>query len=449
MPEPPVGGQQKMVEKRKKKAASKNKPQGSWVSNLFNNAKEVFDSGKVAGTLAESIEKQAAAQKAQAVSKGLGGTSSANPFDLLQQQLFDAANSINIQPTPYETLKKLAESQVGAQFDPQISALQSEINTHSRRGERSANTAKDMYGSLAKDYLSQLPAMTEQFAAEDRSTDQRYDQAQAQMQDQYSKQAAEQEAVLKRLGIQAAAPEASQQSQDDQAYFQNQMESDQQAAISALNEQQNAQKDYQQNLGSNAKMAGVNSYNDIMGELQDYLGQAGSQLTGLRTQKSSAIAALLAQMQAQDQQNQQSQQQQQFDNMMKMFNFQLDATKASGVGKQGGSGFGSGDGLAGITSGRQGASNYLASQYPDQPILASHLMQQLNDVLANKDVVSGKFMLDKGNPALGQAPKYSDVGQQYMEDLLRRQFEKQGSRYGTGDINATMDALMAYLGKLR
>jgi hypothetical protein len=50
---------------------------------------------------------------------------------------------------------------------------------------------------------------------------------------------------------------------------------------------------------------------------------------------------------------------------------------------------------------------------------------------------------------MGKAPKYSDVGQEYMMDLLRREFEKEQGRYGTGDINATMAALQAYLGKLR
>jgi hypothetical protein len=168
------------------------------------------------------------------------------------------------------------------------------------------------------------------------------------------------------------------------------------------------------------------------------------QLTG---QRSGAIEALLSQMQQQDAQRVQTQSQQEFDNMMKLFNFQLSAQKEMGntdanlQPKFGAEGT--------ITSGRTGASNYLASQYPDQPILASNLMQQLNDVLANKEVTQGKFVLDPGDPAMGKAPKYSDVGQQYMEDLLRREFEKEGNRYGTGDINNTMDALLAYLGKLR
>lgn len=413
------------------------------TANVFN----ALDNKKTAGSLAEAIEKQAAVQKAQALQKSGIAT---DPFTALQQQLFGAANTIDVAATPLEQLKQIAQSQVAAQYDPQIKALMGQTAVHSNRARRNEKTARDMYGAAAKDYLSQLPDITAQYAAEDADTNARYDQAQQQMNAEYQKNAGAQDAVLKHLGITAAAPDASQQSKDDQAYFQNQSELDQQNALNALAQQQGAQTDYTRNLGNNARMAGENTAQGIESDLQDYLTQSDAQLSGLQSGKANAISALLAQLQQQDAQRVQTQQQQQFDNMMKLYNFQLDATKAanSSAGGSGG-GFGAGQGLSGITSGLQGANNYLASVYPDQPILASHLMSQLNDVLSNKDVVNGKFVLDPGNPSLGQSPKYSDVGQEYMMDLLKRQFEQQGGQYNTGDLNATMNALLAYLGKLR
>jgi hypothetical protein len=403
-----------------------------------------------AASLSEAIEQQAANQQRQAEQKALENNPAlANPFMALQDQLYGAVNSINVAPTPLDELRRMAEQQAGAQFDPVIAALKNEMGVHSERANRSAKTAREMYGALAKDYLSQLPEMTQQFAAEDQQTNQRYDQAQQQMGADYQKNASQQDALLKQLGIQAASPDASQQSRDDQAYFQNQMESDQQSALSALNEQQAAQQNYQQNLGSNAKMAGANLSSDIGQELSDYLGGAESQMTQLRGQRGSTVAALLAQLQQQDSERVAQQRQQEFDNQMKLFNFQLDTTNSAmknAPGAVSGTGFGA-DGT--LTTGLAGANNYLASQYPDQPILASNLMEQLNNVLQNKDVVNGKFVLDPGNPEMGQSPKYSDVGQEYMMDLLKREFEQEGDRYGTGDINSTMNALLAYLGKLR
>lgn len=431
-----------------KKKKGKKSSKGGIFSSLANPGSSFLSATpkQQAGSLAEAIEKQAAAQKAQAMqSSGMGAV---DPFAALQQQLYGAANSINVAPTPIDQLKQIAQQQVSAQFDPQIQALMSEMGIHSKRAQRSEGTARKMYGALAQDFMSQLPELTNQFKAEDDATNQRYDQAQSQMNQEYDKQAADQDAVLKRLGVQAASQDASQQSQDDQKYFQSQSNLDQQNALSALQQQQEAQSDYTRNLGNTSKMAGENTAQDIQAQLGDYLSQAEGQKTSLEGQKGAAIAALLSQMQAQDQQRVQSQSQDQFDNMMKLFNFQLSAQKASNSANGGGAGgFGTGTGAAGLTSGLQGAQNYLTNQYPDQPILASHLMEQLNNVLTNPDVVKGKFVLDPGDPSMGKSPKYSDVGQQYMERLLRKQF--QGTNYGTTDINATLAALEAYLGKLR
>lgn len=429
--------------KKKKKSSGP-----SWLEKLMNPVMETaLNPKKQFGSLAEMIEKQAASQQRQAESKAAGPGGFGDPFQSLQDQLFDAMNGINATPTPIEQLRQMATQQVNAQYNPMIDALNSEMGAKKKRGNASAGQAREMYGAMSKDFLAQLPELTQQFAAEDKATNARYDEAQGQMEGEYDKQAADQDAVLKRLGVQAASQEASQQSQDDQAYFQNQMESDQQQTMNALNEQQNAAETYQRDLGNNATMAGENTAQDILGQLEDYLTQAGSQMTGLKSQRGSAIEALLSQMQSQDSQNAETHRQSEIDNLMQMFNFQLAATKAgqSAAGQSGGSA----DSLFKGTSGLSGASNRLAQTYPDQPILAKNLMQQINDVLANKNVVNGKFQLDPGNESMGQSPKYSDVGQEYMMDLLRKEFDKEGGRYSSGDINNTMDALLAYMGKLR
>jgi hypothetical protein len=412
-------------------------------------SQHLFNPGKQAGGLAEMIEKQAASQKRQAETKAMKNNPNLfqDPFQALQDQLFGAMNGIGVETTPLEQLRQMATQQVSAQYDPMISALKSEMGSKKKRGASSAKEARAMYGAMSQDFLSQLPALTEQFAAEDAATNQRYDQAQGQMEGEYDKQASDQDAVLKQLGVQAASQDASQQSKDDQAYFQNQMEMDQQQTMNAQDEQQLAAQSYQRDLGNNATMAGENTAQDIMGQLEEYLTQAGSQMTGLKGQRTSAIEALLGQMQAQDSQRAEDTRQKEIDNLMQMFNFQLSATKAGqSAANKASSGA---DGLFKGTSGLSGASNYLAQQYPDQPILAGNLMEQLNDVLANKDVVRGKFQLDPGDPSMGQAPKYSDVGQEKMIDILRREFTKEGDRYSNGDINNTVNALLAYMGKLR
>ncbi|WP_190221178.1 hypothetical protein [Streptomyces griseosporeus] len=397
--------------------------------------------------IAENLERQAATQKNVAAMKSTL-TPAPSPYEMLQSQLFDAVNNINVAPTPLEQLRQMAMQQVAAQFDPQINALSRDVEIHGKRAASSAREARGMYGALAKDYLSQLPELTQQFAAEDKATDARYDQAQQQMTQQYQKQAADQEAVLRRLGIEAALPDTSQQARDDQSYFQNQMEMDQQSARNALDQQQIAQSDYTRNLGNNARMAGENTAEDFKRQFQDYAQQAGGQIATLQGQKGSAVEALLAQMQQQDAQRVSQQRQQEFDNMMKLFNFQLSATNAAQRNAAESNVQNPFDPTR-MTTGLAGAQNYLAQAYPGQETLASNLMNQINDVLANPDVKNGKFILEPGDPAMGKAPKYADMTQEKMMELLRHEFEKEGDRYTTGDINATMNALLAYLGKTR
>ncbi len=127
----------------------------------------------------------------------------------------------------------------------------------------------------------------------------------------------------------------------------------------------------------------------------------------------------------------------------------MDAAKAAGSG----SGASGAEGLFKGTSGLSGAQNFLAQQYPESPIIAGNLMEQLNDVLSNKQVTQGKYQLEPGDPSTGKAARYSDVGKEYMMDLLRNEIEKenqsQPGRYGSGDVNNAINALLAYLGKLR
>lgn len=440
IPEPPVGGQKKMVEKRKKKASGKG---GGGGGSLFG---PILDNS---GLLAETIEKQANAQQRQAEANASPDFGGGDPIQSLMDQVMGQYNSINVAPTSYEELKRIAEQQVGAQFDPMIALLKQQMGQHQNRAQKSMGEARGMYNALGEDFISQLPELTQQYAAEDRETNSRYDSAQKVLQDQYKNQQNEQNAVLQQLGIQAAAPDASRQAQADQSYLQGQMESDQQSALDALKQQQTAQSDYTRNLGNSSRMAGENTAQGIAQQLNDYLGQADTQMAGLQGQRGSALSALLQQMQSQDAQRIQQQEQQQFQNLMSLSNFQLDAAKAMGKNAAEGA-----TGLFGdATSGLPGAQNFLAERYPDSPILASNLMDQLNDVLQNDQVREGKFILEPGDPSTGKAARYSDVGQEYMMKLLREEILKENAsqpgRYGTVDINNAIAALQAYLGKVR
>lgn len=438
MPEPPVSGQKKMVEKNKKKASGKASSDGKGLLNST-----YFPDSTDPANLAQLLERQANNVQQDSQKSSLTST---DPYTALMNQIMGQYNSINVASTPYDQLKSIAEQQVGAQFDPMIALLQQQMTQHSNTAQSSANKAREMYNALGNDFLGQLPELTQQFAAEDKETNSRYDNAQKQLQQQYQSQQDQQNAVLQQLGIQAAAPDASKQAQDDQSYLQGQMEGDQQSAVNALKQQQLAQQNYTQNLGDTTKVAGENAAQDIRQQLSDYLNQAGTQMQGLQSQRGAALSSLLQQMQSQDADRVQKEEQQQFQNLMSLANFQLDTAKAAGSDANASQ-------LFKGTTGLSGAQNFLAQQYPNSPVLASNLMEDLQNVLSNKDVVNGKYQLTPADPSTGKAATYSDVGQEYMVDLLRQQIEKENQqvpgRYGTADVNNAINALLAYLGKLR
>lgn len=443
MPEPPANAQKRMIEDRKRaaQAAADKMAGGIAGSGVFGLL------GNVASSLAETIEKQANAQRAAAL-KAKPTPAPVNPIDQLMQDFNSQYQSINVTPTPIEQIRAMAEQQVGAQFDPMMNMLRQQMNQKSKRAGEGQSQAREMYGALSKDFLSQIPQLTQQFAAEDAETNKRYDTAQQQLQQQYGQQQQQQNALLQQLGIQAAAPDASKRSMEDQAYFQGQMETDQQQMLNAMRQQQTAARNYQQNLGDTTRVAGENTAQDIGRQLSDYLEQANTQMGGLQAQRGSALSSLIQQMQGQAADRAAKAEQQQFENLLNMSRFQLDAAKAAQ--KASGSPM---DMLFKGTTGLSGAQNFLGQQYGGSPIKASGIMEQLNAVLANPDVVRGKFQLSPGDEALGKAPTYSDVGQEMMIDLLRKQMEQANQanpgRYETGDINNAINALLAYMGKLR
>jgi len=160
----------------------------------------------------------------------------------------------------------------------------------------------------------------------------------------------------------------------------------------------------------------------------------------------------LQQLVSGDQQNAQSTRQNQIDNLMKMFNFQLDTQKE--MDSQQNNAAKNNDLFKG-TSGPSGASNYLAQSLgPDRSGTAEQIMKLINDTMADPNVVSGRHPQTdaNGNVTTDQItgkPTTMQNTDQYLEDLLRSKMEGNGGGYSSGDINSAINALLAYLGKLR
>lgn len=404
----------------------------------------IFNTSGTAGSLADAIRAQAAAQaKSAATKSGLVDTGATN--DPLQQ-LIDQINKISVPATPYDQLLAQAQGTAGAQFNPLIEELKGQMVATQKRGVANQKQAKQMYGDLATDIAAQMPDITNQMAAASKETADRYDQTQAALQGEYNKQAEAQNALFQKLGIQAAAPEASQQAMEDQAYFQNQIQSDETAAKQLLSQMRDSDVSYNRQSSDNTRLAGVNAAQDIASQLEDYLQQAGSKLSGLQAGRDSAIQSALAQLQQQDAQRVQDSEKNQYNQLMDLFNLQLKMQDMQNKA-------GANNSLFKGTNGPSGASNYLGEMYGGGDTASStSIMNIINDIMQDPSVIAGKY--DTGTKDQYGNPVSNKVTDEYLIDLLRKQMSPEtqglsGSTFSDMDINNAINALMAYRGKLR
>lgn len=405
-----------------------------------------------ANSVQRALENQIANLRATANPKnspGMGAATPANPLQLLQQQLFQNINSIPSFATPLEQLQKQAHATINAQYDPSINMLMSQMGQAKTKSAKDQQSARDMYGALATDIASQIPDITNQMRQASDTASQRYDQAQQQSNADYQKNQQDQQNVLNQLGLQAAQQQAGAQSQQDQQYFTNQQNLQKQSALDALQQQGNSAVTYQHNLADTSRMAGDNQASALLQQLNDYLGQANNQLTGLQSAKDQGYQALLGQLQSSDAQHAQSTHQAEMDNLMKLYNFQLEAQKAQDAQQKNNQ-------LFKGTNGPTGAANYLAQMMgSDRTGTEQQILQMINDTMADPNVIAGRHaQIDaNGKPVVDQAtgkPVTMTNTNQYIEDLLRAKMEQtSGTPYSTGDINTAINALLAYLGQQR
>lgn len=405
-------------------------------------------------SIADVIRQQAAAQAKQAgSSSGLvdTGNLAQGPADPLSQ-LMEQINNIRVQSTPMELLMQQAQGSAGAQFDPLIAELQGQMNATQKRGRTNQGQAKQMYGDLATDIAAEMPQITNQMAAASKETQGRYDSTQAALQGEYNKQAEAQNALFQKLGIQAAAPEASQQGLEDQTYFQNQIQSEETAALQLLSQMKNADVSYNRQSSDNTRLAGVNAAQDIGSQLENYLQQAGGKLSGLKAGRESAIQSALAQLQQQDAQRVNSEEDQQYDRLMDMFNLQLKMQDMQSENQA--------SPLFKGTNGPSGAANFLGEVYGSGDTYSSNaIMDAINDIMGSKDVIAGSY--DSGEKDAYGNPVKTKVNDAYLQDLLRRRMSEDGqgdssslllggpTQFSSADINNAINALLAYQGKLK
>lgn len=411
-----------------------------------------WDTSGTANSLADAIRRQAEAQSqgaAKAKAKKAGVSASpANPLEQLMQQI----QGIRVEETPLSSLMSQATGMAGSQFDPLIEQLKGEMARTEKRGKSNQGEARAMYNALGSDIAGQAPEIAAQLDAASQETEGRYNQTQVDLQGGYNQQAQQQAELLKQLGIQAAAPAASQQATDDQAYFQQQSQSEENSALAQLMQMKNTDLSYNRQSADNTRLAGNNVASDIGAQLEDYMQTAGSKMSGLQSGRESAISGMLEQLKMQDAQRVEQSEGTEYDRLMDMFNLQLKMQEMAG--KQAKDSAMSP--LFKGTNGPAGAANYLGGVYGQGDTFTSDaIMELVNGVMGSEEAVTGKFTNDTMKDSMG-APMVMDTTPDYLIRMLRERMTKgdpenplASPSFGTADMNHAINTLLAQMGKLK
>lgn len=190
-------------------------------------------------------------------------------------------------------LSRQAMAAASAQYDPISSALRGQASAAQQRAGRNRQQLGSMYGGLSQSLMADVAPIQQQFADTQAKTGQQYQQLQDQIKQQYSSSQAEQEAMMKRLNIEAAAPQALAGQQSDQNFAVTQAAQQGQNVQDQLSQQGAGAVTYTRQGSELARTEGTNRQADLMAQLSDYLQQVQGQMGANEAAKAAAYQSNL------------------------------------------------------------------------------------------------------------------------------------------------------------
>lgn len=265
---------------------------------------------------------------------GVGGDSNGSSIDEILARLQSLSDPSRYQSDD-NSLRQQAMAAASAQYDPMIANLQRQMSQSETRANRNKDIIGSMFNQLADRTSSEVPAVQQQFQDTSNQVQGNYDQAQKQITDNYAQTQADQEAMYKRLNIEAAAPDIIPQQQNDAAFFKNVESTTNQTAQTAIQQEKQGAVDYTNQAAVSDRNEGTQRQADLMTQLQDLLQQYQGQIGDYQNAKNQTFLSNLGDLQEKSQTNALSRSQSDFNNYIATINLgrglqsdQLDQYKA-------------------------------------------------------------------------------------------------------------------------
>jgi hypothetical protein len=195
-----------------------------------------------------------------------------------------------------QDLSQQAMAAASAQYDPIIAALRGQMSSAESRANRNKGILGQMFSSLSGSLEGDIPEIQQQFAQDKQSSAAQYKDLESDIKQQYATSQAEQEAMMRRLGIEAAASEVLPQQMRDRDYFTNLATTEGQTQQSALTQEENSAVNYTREGAQIAQSEGANRQADLMAQLQDLLAEYEGQIGANESAKQAAYTSGLGQL---------------------------------------------------------------------------------------------------------------------------------------------------------
>jgi hypothetical protein len=224
-------------------------------------------------------------------------------------------NRYGVDPALLERQAMMAAS---AQYDPITAALRGQASSAEARANRNKEQLGSMYTGLSNSLMGDIAPIQQQYAGTQQRTRDQYAHLQQQIKDQYASSQAEQEAMMQRLNIQAAAPEALAGQQQDRDAAVNTAAIQGQNVQDQLTQQGSGAVTYTRQGSELARTEGTNRQADLMAALSQYLTEVQGQIGANEAAKSAAYQSSLAGLQQDAQEGSIKNAQRDFENYIKV-----------------------------------------------------------------------------------------------------------------------------------
>lgn len=370
------------------------------------------------GSMIDRMKSEIARQKANADARKAQEQAGSNSVADILSRLEQLQDPSRYMADPSEIDRQA--NAAGAQFDAAISGLRSQMSGAQGRASKYDAQLNDMYTSLSNNLQASVPVVQQQFAETKQGTAEQYQNLENSITNQYAKSQAEQEAMYKRLNIEAAAEGTMPQQMQDRDFFVNTAKAQGNTMQTALGQEERGATEFSRQGSQIASAEGTNRRADLQSQLQEMMAAFESQIGQQEAAKAAAVSEARNTLGGQMSKSALDRAQQDFQNYISMIKLGQDLK-----GKQGGS--------SSVSSPADVAQRALGLG------LGSGEAQRLQNVFMSS--IGGNEMILGGlNP---------ETGTSATKEALARQIVESGRQQGMtqAQLNALQTIALEYFGR--